>query len=248
MKGNVEMSRLDAEIYARNLLKELNINTYPINLKNIIETLGIEYQEKYFENNEFGGCLINNKDAYCMIINASCLYEARKCFTIAHELGHYWIPTHQVDSYKCLATDINNFLTKEEQELEANIFAAELLMPKEIFSKDISKLSPCMNSILKLSDKYGTSLTSTALRFVKLTLEPCAIIFSENGKLKWNWPSNNFNYEMLSELNKESYVYELFSNKICEIVNEKICSSFIPTEVGRHIYCSVFYFGDITLF
>ena len=65
--------------------------------------------------------------------------SARQRFTLAHELGHYFIPWHIGTNVGSVHADYNADFEYTEMELEANRFAAELLMPsgwiKELFRK-----------------------------------------------------------------------------------------------------------------
>ncbi|HEY0434549.1 MAG TPA: ImmA/IrrE family metallo-endopeptidase, partial [Chitinophagaceae bacterium] len=75
------------------------------------------------------------------------LYKAgsrkeRRRFTIAHELGHFLIPSHQ-GNQQCTAADLQETrrdTIHQRQEAEANRFAAGLLMPKPWFTRDMDEL------------------------------------------------------------------------------------------------------------
>ena len=61
------------------------------------------------------------------------IYVRRKRFTIAHELGHIFIPWHNgVDTLR--ANDDGNSLL-DRNEMEANAFASELLLPEKWMKK-----------------------------------------------------------------------------------------------------------------
>jgi len=46
-------------------------------------------------------------------------------------------------------------------------------------------VEPGLGAIKDLAAKFGTSLTSTAVRFVEENKESCIVVFSENGKVTW---------------------------------------------------------------
>jgi Zn-dependent peptidase ImmA (M78 family) len=238
-------SALDGELFAGDLLKQLKINGFPIDIDGVINELGIQCLEKDMGNSEFGGFLQQEGDDYYIILNSNYLYETRRRFTIAHELGHYWIPTHQGNSYECMSKNINSYLAKDKKEIEANTFASEFLMPKSVFLKDIGKISPSIKSILSLSDKYGTSLTATALKFVKLTQEPCVIILSENMDIKWEWKSKSFKYELLSKLHKDTNAYEMFSTKQAMIRDTIYSDYWVLNSKDDYICEDSFYFNGL---
>ena len=104
----------------------------PINPVEVIRSLGIELEEKA---NNYGIEAYSELNlAPKIVINSEFTFPARKRFTLAHELGHIIIPWHNGD-VKC-NTDtpyrtIEGQRKVDTQELEANIFASELLMPHD---------------------------------------------------------------------------------------------------------------------
>ncbi|MEA1956254.1 MAG: ImmA/IrrE family metallo-endopeptidase [Campylobacterota bacterium] len=86
--------------------------------------------EPVLQNGE-SGVIEKNKDIITMYINPSESLE-RQRFTIAHELGHY--ACGHLDNSTTMFRDGSKEYSRNNydfQEYEANVFAAELLMPKE---------------------------------------------------------------------------------------------------------------------
>lgn len=112
----------------------------------------------------------------------------RRRFTIGHELGHFLIPTH-LGNRQCTSADLRESrrdVAQRRQEAEANRFSAGLLMPKKWFVKDIDRLGdPDVAHFPVLSEKYGASLEAVVNRFVELTDAKCAIVFSQNGIVRY---------------------------------------------------------------
>jgi IrrE N-terminal-like domain len=116
--------------------------------------------------------------------------EGRVRFSIAHELGHYYIGAHR--EYLLRGENHNSvadFRSKDPREKEADEFAACLLMPHELFVAELKKrqIRDCNLADLKrLSEQvFNTSLTSTVLRYVGFDWEPCAMIVSSAGHVVW---------------------------------------------------------------
>ncbi len=89
----------------------------------------------------------------------------RKVFTIAHELGHYYLHTNK-PSEIFYRQDLD-FLVKGdeiEQEQEANWFAASLLMPKMVFSR----FWMLIQDIDELAQRFGVSSTACYYRLKNL--------------------------------------------------------------------------------
>lgn len=116
----------------------------------------------------------------------------RARFTLGHELGHFYINEHRNALKKGLATSHPSFCEYASEllvEREADHFASNLLMPPTRFMK-AAKLSPRgLAGILSLAYNFGTSVTSTAIRYAKDEVEPCAVLKWENGRFAWMWLS-----------------------------------------------------------
>lgn len=123
------------------------------------------------------------------------LPEKRKRYTQGHELGHFLIPSHGYQR-QCSKKDLeeNSRTTAyQRQEAEANRFSAGLLMPKFMFAKDMDALGSIdAGHIRQLSDLYNVSMQAVANRYIELSPESCAIVFSHRGKVQYGRASRDF--------------------------------------------------------
>lgn len=102
--------------------------------------------------------------------------ETRQRFTIAHELGHFVV--HHSDwhvdtgkSIKIYNRDSKSSSGEHLEEIEANQFAAELLMPKENIDRFMSKQKITNfdeDSIEGLAKFLKVSLQALSIRLAKL--------------------------------------------------------------------------------
>ena len=117
--------------------------------------------------------------------------EGRKRFIVAHELGHFCLHkmTGEIDTAK-------DFMTykKGNVESEANLFAAELLMPKDLVVPHFKGILPTLACLRGLSEEFTTSHIATIVQFIKYTYEPCAFVFSKEGEIQWFKMSGNFGH------------------------------------------------------
>jgi len=188
-------ARLSPAEYAEKLLLELNIKDVPIYPRKIAKELGIFVRERKADSG-YDGYLLSANGAWGIMINSSIKSKARKRFTVAHELGHYCIDYHTRASYQCFARDIEVISSSVRQdEREANEFAVELLMPGVLFREDIKQRNIGLETINSLAAKYGTSMTSTAIRYARSSPDACAIVVSEQGKIKYFAYSESFRRE-----------------------------------------------------
>lgn len=131
-----------------------------IDPKAIAQDLGIEVISKARLDGDVNGYIAREDDGRVRIYYDSNMHPNRERFTIAHELGHY-VKGHLKD--KPLFRDpsknfsLNNY---DIYEVEANNFAANLLMPKEkidflLYDMGISSISE-MAKLLKVSEAAMT--------------------------------------------------------------------------------------------
>lgn len=131
---------------------------------------------------------------FCNLDRVQSRSSARARFTLAHELGHFFIDDHRnalaaggVPSHRSQC----DFQSRNPVEVEADHFAAALLMPAERFLPAARAQAIGLRAILALSDQFGTSATSTALRYVRLDAAPCAVVKWNPDGFAWKWSSSS---------------------------------------------------------
>jgi len=65
-------------------------------------------------------------------------------------------------------------------------------MPKALIEPHCHPRRPTLDVVKALAERFDTTFTATAIRFVDLTEESCAVVWSENGRVKWSIPGRNF--------------------------------------------------------
>jgi len=147
---------------------------------------GIEIVEARTRDPGWTACLLRTE--HCGLI--SCRpgqNTGRRRFSIAHELGHFHIPTHrQTGQFACGPADLE--ATEgygPEEEWEANSFAAYLLMPGKDFRRDCGGMPISFESAWELAELYSVSITAAARRMVEVTWEHCALVVTEEGRVTW---------------------------------------------------------------
>lgn len=101
----------------------------------------------------------------------------RQRFTIAHEVGHYVLHRELSDLFidKEYVAFRNSESAKgaERGEIQANIFAASLLMPKELVVNELSDQLIDIEStdvIAELAHRFGVSERAMTIRLTRLSL------------------------------------------------------------------------------
>lgn len=164
---------------AEKLLKEHCPNGAPVDVQRIAQRLGIEIKREPVDDDLSGFLLREAKSGRAVIgVNAN-HHENRRTFTIAHELGHFLLheaETVHLDSkssgYTLQLRSPESATGENINEREANLFAAELLMPakfleKELRKKDLDLLED--EDVLKaLANKCRVSVQALTIRLHNL--------------------------------------------------------------------------------
>ncbi len=203
------------EIYANALLDRIGQRTLPTRPREIARKLDIPIREVDAEN-RYDGYLLKYRGSHGIMINKSIMYETRKNFTIAHEIGHAEIPHHKDSKYICLKSYIDSPFRLKRQEREANEFAAELLMPYTFVSKEIRDKEIGLEAIKSISEKCETSLTSSGFRYIKHCPEIAAFLVSEDNKIKQCIVSSKMKERKLgfnrgNALHKQTIAFKFFN-------------------------------------
>ncbi|MEM7120543.1 MAG: ImmA/IrrE family metallo-endopeptidase [Pseudomonadota bacterium] len=176
------------------VLKQLRDLAPPVPVREIAEALDIyEIREEQLTGLE--GCLITTDDKSdgAILVNSDGS-EQRKRYTIGHELGHYVNPFHKpvsAEGFRCSSSDmsVEQFSAGNRalrMEVEANTFAAELLMPAQLFRSRLDRIGGLdLGHILSLADEFCVSREATARRCVAMADEPIAVVFSNRGVIRY---------------------------------------------------------------
>lgn len=180
----------NAHIYAQKLLENCGLEEIT-NLEMDLLVSGLDAMLIEEELSNCDGKIIFGKSKVVIKVNSSIQFPERKRFVAAHEIGHL-IMHRNMDLFDDTFSSFNIIAGMEKalingtQELEANEFASELLMPEKLFLKEAigKKFSPLL--INQLSKRFKTSLTATVFRYFQFEqLHPLCLVFIENGKVKY---------------------------------------------------------------
>lgn len=181
MSKYLKDSILQAQKKADLLLNDVGVNEAPIDIKKICNYLHLKIVEIDFNNDQVSGLLkLKNKLGEPVIAVNKDHHKHRQNFTIAHEIGHFVLHNVQelhvdVDNVdKMYFRDEKSSLATNLKEIQANKFAAELLMPTEMLKTDLrnmiahSKMDNSDSIIASLADKYEVSKQAMLIRIGSL--------------------------------------------------------------------------------
>lgn len=156
----------------RNAAREISI---PVDPTKVAQHLGVSVVVKDFSE-DLSGVLVRRGGAATIAVSASD-GPLRRRFTIAHECGHLALG-HQgeifIDKQVVNRRDGNSSLAIDDQEIEANQFAASLLMPREEVLSYLDRLhqSYKLRSVLieLMANAFRVSKPAMEYRLVNLGL------------------------------------------------------------------------------
>jgi hypothetical protein len=146
-----------------------------------IETAGFEAALIMDVNKAEGGILV-----------AAGRSRQRRRYSIAHELGHFLIPTHMPElgqGFTCALDDLHRLDPRERDrrrriEAEANAFAAALLMPAARIRANVGSRPPNLSQIVELAREFDVSKEALARAYVDAHPEAVAVLVLRHGRIE----------------------------------------------------------------
>ena len=155
------------------LLQEHKIVSAPVLVKKIANALNAEVRLEAADD-DLSGFLYRDRKKKQVIIGVNSEHSPnRRNFTTAHELGHYLLhdydEVHVDRRFKVWLRNEKSSEGTDMEEREANLFAAELLMPLKFLEADIEEMESFDlldddKVIKKLAAKYGVSEQAMTFR------------------------------------------------------------------------------------
>jgi Zn-dependent peptidase ImmA (M78 family) len=156
----------EARSRAQQLLEAVGVKEPPVDVNAIAEFLGFTVIAFDFPDSTAGLTFI---EAGVKTIGVNCNHATvRQRFSAAHELGHYLSGHEAYDYGATYVEDRPSYLDPQHrQELEANEFAAELLMPERMLRIDVSRMGLDAAALAK---RYQVSEQAMWIQLIDLEL------------------------------------------------------------------------------
>ena len=169
------MAKIQPAEVARGILQRIGSNM-PVDLDAVLSLYPITVVLREMEDDVSGMLVVKSGRG---IIGVNCGHAlTRRRFTIAHELGHFLLhlprvtgttPAVWVDAGPVLFRDRRSADGTDIQEIEANAFAAELLMPEEAMRERLRRVSVDIQNSEAVKRMAHEFLVSEAALTVRLT-------------------------------------------------------------------------------
>lgn len=178
---------------ADKLLQELGIDTLPVDPFEIAGRLGIALQAMPSRMGGASGMLIHVAGQFGICYPTHIENEGFKKFSVGHEIGHYRLPGHieAVLDENGQHVSSAGFHSSSRYELEADHFAAALLMPTRLVRPILDKAGDGLGAVEAIASECETSLEAAAIRFTHLCPDPAAVVRSQGGTIDYAFMSNS---------------------------------------------------------
>jgi IrrE N-terminal-like domain len=170
------MARQTAETFLRNE----GISSLPVDPFAIARSRDIVVEPKPDTAEGVSGMLLRHGDTFGILYATHIPSEGFQRFSVSHELGHFFLDGHIDHVLPKNGTHVSHagFVTADPFELEADHFAAGLLMPGGPFKREIGRCEPGLSAVLAAAEICRTSRTATAIRYAETTEDAVAVVLS----------------------------------------------------------------------
>jgi len=180
----IKSKRKQIEKQAVQVLTDSGALRVPVPIDRVVHHMKLSATATNF-GDDVSGILVVEKKRAAIGYNMSHA-PVRQRFTIAHEIGHYVLHAKNsaqshlfIDKHVTYRRDGLSSTGNDQQEVEANAFAAALLMPEKLIRKEIEKQDFDLDDdddIDKLAKIFNVSTTAMANRLANLELLREAIL------------------------------------------------------------------------
>lgn len=172
---------------AEALLRDERLADLPVDVVRLAQSREITVQSKPNAVAGASGMLLRHGDSFGILYATHIRSEGFQRFSIAHELGHFFLDGHVDHILPGDGSHVSQagFTSSDPYELEADHFAAALLMPSGPFKKAVGRHAPGLPAVEALANLCVTSLTATAIRYAELTHDAVAVIVSAGAQIEY---------------------------------------------------------------
>jgi Zn-dependent peptidase ImmA (M78 family) len=157
-------------------------------------------------------------------------------FTIAHEVAHFLLG-HKIPVEVVLDANGRSPFSVH-QEREADVFATEFLMPAAWVAAYCKGTVTSLSVVHAIAQAFRVSNVAAAVRRVELTDGPCAVAYSEHGRVEWAKRSGTFPHRIQSQrkIGSGSVASEYFERGVLDSASRSVpTAAWFGTDTAPNI-------------
>jgi Zn-dependent peptidase ImmA (M78 family) len=175
--------------------KEHGFEAFPVDPFGIAEAEDIHVEPKPADQPGVSGGIIFADVGTAIFYATNIASSGFQRFTVAHELGHYFLEGHPEEIQKTSPLHISRagFTQGDSSiEIEADHFASGLLLPTRLVKQSLAASQVGLEGIRELADHSKCSLTASAIRAAECSPYPMAVVVSREDRICYGFLSDGF--------------------------------------------------------
>jgi len=174
------MDEFQAVLKARELVRKANPISIPVPVELYAQEVGATIRAETDLGTDEAGYCFESKGKRFICTNANDSPE-RQRFTTCHEIAHIrlGLPSQHT------GLPWWSYSKRPLAEILCDVFAAELLLPYDLFHPEAESSSTGLSSIDALAGRFQASVTATGSRYAAVVSAPVAFVLSEQGKVRY---------------------------------------------------------------
>ena len=172
-------------VRAREFVRDAGNDSVPVDIERLATAAKARIKVAYDLADDESGQSTRFKGKHVIIVNGN-HSEERQRFTVLHEIAHIVLGLPSQHHGATLKIDVLlRYGRRPEEEVLCDIFAAECLLPYDLFVRQVADRDISLDTVKSLAEEYKASLTATGSRFALNANEPCAFVLSEEGRTRY---------------------------------------------------------------
>ena len=174
------IDELSIRMKARQFIAGLDLSRICEDLSAYVEKVNAKLSTEEMGEGESGYTLTRRNGKSSIVVNDLERRE-RQRFSACHEVAHLVLglaSNHQ-------ETPSWSYAKRDDNEIACDIFASELLMPFDVFKRDVDQEEPSFELVERLQANYVVSFAACASRLAAVTDYPCAFVFMNSSVVRY---------------------------------------------------------------